>query len=64
MTQDRYCRLMESSALELTPEELAEGWHFCWDWDGLLVSPSMPMEWKHCHCLKDKERFDAQIPTH
>ena len=24
-----------------TPQEVAEGWHFCPEWDGLLVGPGM-----------------------
>jgi hypothetical protein len=33
----------------LTPEEIALGWHFCRDWDGLLVGPGTP-ELDSCHC--------------
>lgn len=33
----------------LTEKELAEGWHFCPDWDYLLVGPGMP-EQDGCAC--------------
>jgi len=33
----------------LTAEELAQGWHFCPDWDGLLVGPNMG-ELNFCAC--------------
>jgi hypothetical protein len=34
----------------LTPEEIAEGWHFCYEWDQLLVGPGMP-EMECCLCF-------------
>jgi hypothetical protein len=33
----------------LTQEELDAGWHFCYDWDGMLVGPGMP-ETEICVC--------------
>lgn len=50
MEHERWVRLMESQTLELTPDEIAIGWHFCGDWDGLLVGPDMPMEQDCCTC--------------
>lgn len=49
MPYERWKALMENDDLKLTSDELEQGWHFCWDWDGLLVGPGM-MELKHCHC--------------
>lgn len=40
MTRERYRQLMGDQSLKLTPEELAEGWHFCPDWDFLLIHES------------------------
>lgn len=37
MTQDRYDALMRDDQLDLTDEEVAEGWHFCVDFDLLLL---------------------------
>ena len=36
MTDKRYADLMADENLELTKEEILEGWHFCWEFDGLL----------------------------
>jgi hypothetical protein len=55
MTDERFNQLMESDDLELTPEEVAEGWHFCWDWDGLLIKPGM-REYEACTCFKTYEQ--------
>jgi len=35
------------SDLPLWPEEVAEGWHFCWDWGGLLIHQDDP---EACAC--------------
>lgn len=49
----RWIRLMEDEQLELTEEELEAGYHWCMEWDGLLVGPDMP-EWGEdslrCRC--------------
>jgi len=50
MTKDRYKELMDSEAILLTDEEIDQGWHFCADWDGLLIGPEME-EQKTCTCL-------------
>jgi hypothetical protein len=47
MTNERWRALMDNDDLPLTAEEIAGGWHFCWEWDGLLVGPEME-EWKFC----------------
>ena len=41
MTDERYWEIERSQTVRLTPEELAEGWHFCPDWDSMLVGPGM-----------------------
>jgi hypothetical protein len=46
----RWRELMENDDLELSPEELAAGWHWCNDFDGLLVGPGMDEE-QHCACF-------------
>jgi hypothetical protein len=58
MTPSRYQELMEndgfpaddSARKELTAEEIAAGWHWCLDFDGLLVGPGMG-ELEHCTCF-------------
>ena len=60
MDQERWIRLMESNEMALTEGEAAMGWHWCGDWDGLLVGPSMPMEWECCTCFgDDKGKYSA-----
>jgi hypothetical protein len=49
MTDLRWSDLMNDDGLPLTSEEIAEGWHFCYDWDGLLVGPGMK-EMECCTC--------------
>lgn len=42
---------------EVDAEHSAKGWHFCWDWDFLVVGPGTP-EWDGCNCGV-KERVDG-----
>ena len=49
MSQDRAKELENNHNLELTDEEVALGYHFCYDWDGQLVSPGSH-EMHHCGC--------------
>lgn len=41
MNSERYDALMKDESLSLTDVELAQGWHFCREWDGLLIGPGM-----------------------
>ena len=36
MTNERYNQLMNNEDSELTQEEINQGWHFCFEFDGLL----------------------------
>lgn len=49
MTLDRWCEVNSSWTEKLTDQELKEGWHFCVEFDGLLVGPGMG-ELNHCRC--------------
>ena len=49
MTPERYDAVFAEES-ELTPEEAAIGWHFCEEFDGLLIGPGMD-EMKVCYCL-------------
>lgn len=49
MTDQRWRELMNDSNGKLTQEEMAEGWHWCPDWDDLLVGPGS-MEITCCTC--------------
>lgn len=45
---------MKNDGEKLTPEEVSQGWHFCCDWDGLLIGPGMS-ELEYCDCCKEQE---------
>lgn len=49
MTNERYKFLEKHLDAKLSPEELSQGWHFCDEWDYLLVGPGMS-ELAHCSC--------------
>ena len=61
MTRERWESLMESySTGNLTDDELRQGWHWCWEWDGLLVGPEMPEWGSHpevCRCGNHKDQI-------
>ena len=49
MNIKRWKLLMDDNGTELTDDEIAVGWHFCNDFDGLLVGPGMG-EYQICEC--------------
>lgn len=49
MPPSRYRELMMNDLMRLTDSEYQAGWHFCFEWDGLLVGPGMP-EMDVCDC--------------
>lgn len=38
MSKERWTELEKNQELKLTEQEIADGWHFCPEWDGLLVN--------------------------
>jgi DNA-binding transcriptional regulator YdaS (Cro superfamily) len=38
VTPERARELNSVTSGRLTAEEMRQGWHFCYDWDGLLVN--------------------------
>lgn len=52
MTYGRYLELAHDINLCLTKEEIADGWHFCYDFDGLLIHKKSP-EFNYCTCYND-----------
>ena len=50
MDTARYNALMWDDGARLTVEEMDAGWHFCHDFDGLLVGPGMEGEQQCCTC--------------
>lgn len=55
MTGRRLMELQLEMAATLTPEELAQGWHFCPDWDYDPVGPDTPAMLEGCHCERSKK---------
>ena len=53
MTQERFDFLMQpfedNYNVMLTAEELTNGWHWCANWDSLLIHVD-DIEFKHCTC--------------
>lgn len=49
MSKQRYAALVTDVTLALTEEELKDGWHFCPEWDGMLIHPTMA-EAECCLC--------------
>ena len=49
MTDERWHQLMADENATLSAKEIAEGWHWCPDWDFLLVGPDCP-EAEFCYC--------------
>lgn len=52
MTPERRRQLDDDFDLKLTQEELDQGYHFCCEWDGLLIHKDDP-ESECCLCFKD-----------
>jgi hypothetical protein len=50
MTDERWLQLMNSDTEPLTEQELKEGWHFCPEWDGLLMHRVITPE--DCSCFE------------
>lgn len=59
MTRDRYIFLEKHYEEKLTSEEVAEGWHWCDDWDFMLVGPGME-ELAYCSCGLSEHGTHAQ----
>lgn len=51
MNHNRYKQIMQDG-YGLTEEEWEAGWHFCPEWDYLLIGPLMPQEMESCSCSK------------
>lgn len=53
MDYKRYVKLNREEEPVLTDEEVSQGWHFCYDWDYLLVGPGTA-EIESCNCTFDQ----------
>ena len=59
MNHERWIELMNDQLARLSAADMDAGWHWCYEWDGLLVGPGME-ELEACCCdypevLKAKE---------
>lgn len=54
MSPERYEAVMADIKAGLSEEEIATGWHFSIEWDGLLIGPGMD-ECNYCGCDICKE---------
>jgi len=56
MHQDRWLEV-EMTNQPLTEEEKKEGWHFCLDWDFMLIGPGMS-ELEKCGCPRKESKSE------
>ena len=54
MEMDRY-RHLDKTGEAPSQEETLMGWHYCAEWDDMLIGPIMEMEWSCCLCRIKKE---------
>ena len=53
MDDERY-KYLEVTGAPITDKEIQEGWHYCYEWDGMLINKSWP-EAECCKCFEDKD---------
>jgi hypothetical protein len=44
----------EFEADQLTLDEISQGWHYCYDWKGLLIGPGN-LKMDSCNCKINKK---------
>ena len=63
MLKSRYDSLTNWDSEEpegiLTAEEIKEGWHYCLEWDDMLIHPKDAEEYALCDCA-GQEKFAEQ----
>lgn len=57
MNHNRYTQI-DRDGYGLTKEELEEGWHFCPEWDEMLIGPPMKAEMEACLCSRQLKSAD------
>ena len=53
MTNERYWLLQNNTEAKLTEDEIKEGWHFCCEWDYMLIHKSWP---EAESCLRNEDK--------
>lgn len=61
MSPERYSELEEGES-ELTSEEIAAGWHFCLEWDFMLINACDP-DGEKCDCKIGGDDHSAISPV-
>lgn len=61
MTEQRWKQLSKSDNWDINPEEIAAGWHWCAEFDGLLVGPGSH-ELRFCKCWPKEHPVYKTIP--
>lgn len=63
MTEERYSFPVskDGQLVPLSKSEIEEGWHYCSEFDGLLVGPKMS-ELNCCRCLPSDHHVYATAP--
>ena len=56
MSLSRWRELMNDDAKMLSSDEKDKGWHFCNDWDGLLINAGDDQEGGACFCFTEEEK--------
>jgi len=56
MMLSRWRELMNDESMHLSCEETEKGWHFCREFDGLLVGPAEDPEWDCCTCFTQEQK--------
>jgi hypothetical protein len=51
---------MNTKTAELSEKEIKEGWHFCPEFDGLLIGPDMD-ELQVCRCQEEQNELSNGI---
>lgn len=63
VTPERRRELERNEPDQLTPEELALGFHFCWEFDELIVGPPESGESEPCPCGVEGARRPKEEPS-
>ena len=59
MTKKRYLEI-EFGDLKISEAERNAGWHFCEEWDYMLIGPPM-LEWDYCTCKHVRLRMRKNL---
>jgi len=60
MTPERYRELTGPVSIDLTAAEMRQGWHFCPDWDFLLIRIGEPGG-EPCYCKAWTDKQIAEV---